>query len=135
PSHVSLLTRLPEGVRTPAVARLGHTLYVAGGRTETGPSDHVYAVDLVSGEITRPARLPRPAQGALLVASGAGLHLLGGTGKSGKPSTAVVRIDPATGKPTPAGRMSKALVGATVVPAAPRTLVVDPSAGAVYRIE
>ena len=74
-------------------------------------------------------------QGALLVSSGTGLYLLGGTGPGGKPSTAVVRIDPATGKPTPAGRMPKALVGAAAVPDGARTLVVDPSSGAVYQIE
>jgi hypothetical protein len=135
PSTVSLVTRLPEGIRAPAVARLGHTLYVAGGRTESGPSDRVYAVDLGSGVVTPLAKLPRPVQGALLVSSGTGLYLLGGTGPGGKPSTAVVRIDPATGKPTPAGRMPKALVGAAAVPDGARTLVVDPSSGAVYQIE
>jgi hypothetical protein len=134
PSTVELLGRLPEGVRSPAVARLGHTVYVAGGRTQSGPSDRVYAVDLGSGVVTPLAKLPHPVQGALLVASGTSLYLLGGTGAKGKPSTAVVRIDPATGQPTPAGRTAKALVGAAAVPVGARTLVVDPSSGAIYRI-
>ena len=129
--------RLPEGLRVPAVAAppRPHTLYVAGGRTASGPSARVYAVDLTSGVVTPLAELPSPVQGAVLVPSGTGLYLLGGTGPGGKPSRAVVRIDPATGKPTPAGRLPKALVGAAAVPAGSQTLVVDPSAGAIYRIE
>jgi hypothetical protein len=135
PTTSTLLARLPDGLRAPAVARLGHTLYVAGGRTASGPSARVYAVDLGSGVVTPLAELPSPVQGAVLVPSGTGLYLLGGSGPGGKPSTAVVRIDPATGKPSPAGRMPKPLVGAAAVPAGSRTLVVDPSAGTIYRIE
>ena len=135
PATTTLLARLPDGLRAPAVARLGHTLYVAGGRTASGPSARVYAVDLTSGVVTPLAELPSPVQGAVLVPSGTALYLLGGTGPGGKPSRAVIRIDPATGKPTSAGRLPKALVGAAAVPAGSRTLVVDPSAGAIYRIE
>ena len=134
PSTVSLLARLPEGVRAPAVTRLGHTLYVAGGRTEQGLTDKVYAVDLDSGVVTALGTLPRPLSGGVLVPSGSNLYLLGGTGANGKPSAAVVRIDPATGRPATAGRMPTPLAGAAAVPAGTRTLVVDTRAGAIYRI-
>jgi hypothetical protein len=134
PRTSSLVARLPDGTRSPAVVLLGHTLYVAGGRTEHGLSDKAYAIDLVSGAVTRLPPLPHPVAGALLVSSGSGLYLLGGVGPGGKPSAAVVRLDPATGRSRPAGRMPKALAGAAATPAGTRTVVVDPSAGAVYRI-
>jgi hypothetical protein len=135
PTTESLVARLPEGTRSPAVALLGHTLYVAGGRTEHGLSDRAYAIDLASGTVTTLPALPRPVTGALLVGSGSDLYLLGGTGPGGKPSSAVVRIDPGTGRSDPVGRMPKPLVGAAAVPAGTRTVVVDPASGAVYRIE
>jgi Galactose oxidase, central domain len=135
PSTESLVARLPEGIRAPATALLGHTLYVAGGRTEQGLSHKAYAIDLSSGAVTTLPPLPKPVAGALLVASGSDLYLLGGTGPGGKPSAAVVRIDPATGRSRPVGRMSKAIAGGAAVTAGTKTLVVDPSAGVVYRID
>ena len=51
--------RLPEPTRDPAVTVRGDTLYVAGGRTETGPSDAVYAVDLGDGTVSVVGHLPR----------------------------------------------------------------------------
>src|SRR5262249_14713455 len=90
PGDVALLTRLPGGPRPLAVPRLGPTLYAAGGRPEPGPPDRVSAVDLGSGVVTPPHRLPPPVEGALLVSSGTSLYLLGGAGAKGKPSTAVV---------------------------------------------
>jgi hypothetical protein len=135
PGTEALVARLPGGLRSPAVALLGHTLYVAGGSTETGLSDRIYAVDLDSGALTSLGRLPRPVTGGLLVPSGKDLYLLGGTGKGGKPSAAVVRIDPATGRPAAAGRMPKPLAGAAAVSAPTGTVVVDPASGAIYRIK
>jgi hypothetical protein len=136
PPHAqsSLVARLPQGVRSPAVALLGHKLYVAGGLTEHGLSNKVYVVDLDSGAVVTLGTLPRPVSGALLVPSGGRLYLLGGTGPGGKGSAAVVRIDPAGRHPAAVGRMPKPLTGAAAVPSAKGTLVVDPRAGAVYRV-
>jgi len=134
PSTVDLIARLPDGVRSPAVAVLGHTLYIAGGRTVKGPSRSVYAVDLPTGAVTVLGNLPRPVEGALLVSSGTKLYLLGGTSAAGKPSTAVVRIDPATGQPAGAGTMPRALAGAAAVADGAQTVVVDPRSGNVYRL-
>jgi hypothetical protein len=134
PSKVSLVARLPEGTRAPAVALQGSRLYVAGGRTEQGLSNKAYAIDLASGKVTTLPRLPHAVEGALLVSSGGKLYLLGGTGPGGKPSAAVVRIDPAGGRIGAAGRMPKPLAGAAAAPAGRRALVVDPRSGAVYRI-
>ena len=73
PDKVELVARLPDGVRSPAVVRLGHTLYVAGGRTSRGLSRGVYAVDLSSGAVTRLGLLPKGGRGsaARLVRHGA----------------------------------------------------------------
>src|SRR4029079_10722581 len=46
PDKADVVARLPEATRDPAVAVRGDTLYVAGGRTESGPSNAVYAVNL-----------------------------------------------------------------------------------------
>jgi hypothetical protein len=134
PSSVQLVARLPEGVRAPAVARLRNTLYVAGGRTPGGLSNAVYAVDLSSGAVTTLGKLPQAVQGAMLVSSGTKLYLLGGRTANGMPSTAVVRIDPATGQPAKDGSTTVPLAGAAAVSDGSRTVVVDPQAGAVYRI-
>jgi hypothetical protein len=134
PSSVSLVARLPEGTRAPAVVLQGPKLYVAGGRTEQGLSNTAYAIDLASGTVTTLPSLPHAVKGALLVSSGGKLYLLGGTGPGGKPSAAVVRIDPAGGRLSAAGRMPEPLAGAAAAPAGRRTLVVDPLSGAVYRI-
>jgi len=135
PGEETLVARLPAGLRSPAFALLGHTVYVAGGSTEAGLSDQVYALDLDSGAVTSLGRLPQPVTGALLVSSGKDLYVLGGTGKGGKASAAVVRIDPATGRPAAAGRMPKPLAGAAAVSTGAGTLVVDPASGAIYRIK
>jgi hypothetical protein len=134
PGTVLLITRLPTGVRSPAVALLRHTLYVAGGRTAGGVSRELYAVDLDTGTLTTLAALPRPVEQAVLLVSGPRLYLVGGRGADGRPLATVLGIDPATGQARPAGRLPAPLAGATAVRLGGRTLVVDPPAGRVYRV-
>jgi hypothetical protein len=134
PGTTELVARLPDGTRSPAVQLLGHTLYVAGGRTEQGLTRNVYAIDVRNGTVVSLGQLPQAVEQAVLVASGTSLYLLGGKTANGKASTAVVRIDPATGTPTRVGRTTLPLVGAAAVSAGPRTLVVDAPSGTVYRI-
>ena len=134
PSTTTLLARLPDGTRSPAVALLGHTLYVAGGRTQQGLTPNLYAIDIRTGSVTTLGQLPHAVEQAVLVASGTSLYLLGGKTANGKPSTAVVRINPATGTPTQVGHMAKALVGASAVTAGSKALVIDPPSGTVYRV-
>ncbi len=134
PSTTTLLARLPDGTRSPAVALLGHTLYVAGGRTQQGLTANVYAIDIQSGSVTTLGQLPQAVEQAVLVPSGTSLYLLGGKTANGDPSTAVVRINPATGTPTQVGHMAKVLVGASAVTAGAKALVIDPPSGTVYRV-
>jgi hypothetical protein len=134
PATIDLIARVPEGVRSAAVARLGHTLYVAGGRTSEGLSARLYAIDVNSGTVTTLDDLPRPVEQAVLVAGRTKLYLLGGRTASGKALDSVLAVDPATGRSKPAGAMPHPLAGAAVVPAGSRTLVVDSATGTVYRV-
>jgi hypothetical protein len=134
PNSSVLLARLPDGVRSPAVALIGHTIYVAGGRTSAGVSAHIYAVDISSGAVTSIGELPQPVQQAVLVAHGTKLYLLGGLDAQGDPVHSVVSIDPATGRPSAAGRMVHDLPGAAAPPTATGALVVDPPSGKVFRV-
>ena len=111
PSTVSLVSRLPVGVRSPAVALVGSTLYVAGGQTAQGPSTAVSAVDVDSGGMTSLGQLPQPVDGGVLLPVGSKLYLVGGRTTGGKASGAVILIDPATGSATLAGRIPRPLVG------------------------
>ena len=86
------------------------------------------------GRRRRLGQLPQPVEQAVLVPSGTSLYLLGGKTANGKASTAVVRIDPATGNPTDVGKTTVQLVGAAAVSAGSRSLVVDAPSGTVYRV-
>ena len=130
----SLLARLPVGVRSPAVALVGHRLFVAGGLAKSGRTRSLFSVDTTSGAVKALGVLPQAIDEALLVPSGSKLYLLGGRDAKGKPLDTIYRINPATGHVTAAGRMAKPLAGATAVPFGSRTLVIAPSAGAVYRL-
>ena len=65
--RAALVARLPEALRDPAVAVLGGSIYVAGGRTASGPSRIVYSVELASGTVTRVGELPHAVSSAVLV--------------------------------------------------------------------
>lgn len=134
PARVDLVARLPAGVRSPAVLLLRHTLYVAGGRAVNGLTRKVFAVDVDSGAVTALGDLPEAVDQAVLVAHGTELYLLGGESASGKPIATIVKLDPATGRPAPAGKMPQPLAGAAAVPTATGALVVDPPLGRVYRV-
>jgi Galactose oxidase, central domain len=134
PGTTELVARLPDGTRSPAVALLGHTLYVAGGRTEQGVTSNIYAIDINDGSVVSLGQLPQAVEQAVLVPNGTSLYLLGGKTANGKPSTAVIRIDPATGNPTAVGKTTVPLVGAAAVSAGSRSLVIDAPSGTVYRV-
>jgi hypothetical protein len=115
PGTADVVARLPEGTRDAAVSLRGDTVYVAGGRTESGLSNAVYAVDLGAGTVSVVGRLPHAVSGGALVKAGNKLYLVGGKDATG-PVRTVVRIDPATGAIENAGTMPRPLAGAAVVP-------------------
>ena len=133
PNTVRLVARLPQGVRSPAVARVGNTVYVAGGRTDQGQSNAVYAVDLDTGSISPLVQLPQPVEGGVLLPLRGKLYLVGGRTTSGRPS-GVIAIDPNTDTVHIVGRLAKPIVDAAAVPAGARPLVVDALSGTVYRV-
>jgi hypothetical protein len=123
PGSADVVARLPEATRDAAVALRGNTLYVAGGRTESGLSNAVYAVDLGAGTVSVLGRLPHAVAGGALVKAGNKLYLLGGKDAAG-PVRTIVRIDPATGAIEAAGTMPRALAGAAVVQAGGATYLI-----------
>jgi outer membrane protein assembly factor BamB len=135
PSGVQgLLARLPSALRFPAVALVGKRLYVAGGATQSGLSRAVVAIDTGTGRLVPVATLPQGVEAAVLVPSGSSLYLLGGQGAGGKALTAVVRIDPASGATSAAGRLPRPLPGAASVRVGNQTLVLSPGSGIVYSL-
>ena len=134
PGGGSLVARLPEGVRSPAVVMLGSTLYVAGGLTQQGLSRKVYAVDLATGTVKPFGTLPQGLEQGSLVVAPSGIFLVGGRGANGKPVDSVVRIDPVTGYAVNVGTTRAPLAGAATVPTGSRTLMVVAHAAAVYRL-
>jgi N-acetylneuraminic acid mutarotase len=123
PDTADVVARLPEATRDAAVTVRGDTLYVAGGRTESGLSDAVYAVDLGAGTVSVVGRLPHAVAGAALVPAGGKLYLIGGKDAAG-PVRTIVSIDPATGTIGNAGTMPRPLAGAAVVRAGGATYLI-----------
>ena len=134
PSGIALIGRLPVGLRSAAVALLGSTLYVAGGRTEHGLSREVYAVDLKTGKVSVFGRLPQALEQSVLVVATSGLFVLGGETAAGKHVRTVIRVDPVTGYATTVGTITNPFSSAAAVPAGERTIVVVAPAGTVYRV-
>ena len=109
------MARLPEATRDAAVTMRGDTLYVAGGRTESGLSNAVYAVDLGAGTVAVIGHLPHRGVRRALVPAGGKLYLLGGKDAAGPVRDDRRSIDPATGTIENAGTMPRPLAGAAVV--------------------
>jgi len=82
------------------VARLGRTIYVAGGLTPSGATNAFYAVSL-PGRTRRAATLPAPEDHAALAALGGRLYLVGGR--------RVLAIDPSSGQVSVAAQLPASL--------------------------
>jgi hypothetical protein len=117
--RISVVARLPAGVRYAGVAALGDAIFVAGGITAVGPSNAVYRVDIADHRVSRIATLRRSVTHAPLVASAGALWLVGGDG-----SSAVWRIDPGSGRVSLAARLPKPLANAAAVTLPDRRIVV-----------
>ncbi len=118
----------------PAVARIGDTVYVAGGASAHGLSRQLITVNLVSGKVTVLATLPAAVEQATLLVARSRLYLIGGSGAGGRPSTDVVEIDPRHGRAHSVGRAPVPLVGATPISVGSTSYLVDTARGLVYRI-
>lgn len=106
--HFAAVASLPVPVLYPAVAVLGHSLYVFGGLAAAGadagrPVNTIQVVDLTHGRVTDSHHLPEPLAAAAAVVLGGHILLAGGdtvapaTGAS--PTTGTAAGSPTTSVP------------------------------------
>ena len=103
---------LPQGVRYPAVAARGLTIYVIGGELASGASTPaIVAVDTATGQVRTLGRLRQPvSQASAVVLNG---QLFVGGGMNGQqPTDKIWRIDPTSGTATSAGLLPYAVADA-----------------------
>jgi hypothetical protein len=98
--HFRQLTRLPQAVRYPAVAAVGHSVYLFGGLEFGGEYTGTFTrviqmVDLASGRAAIVGRLPTPYAHAMATVRDGHVFVLGGSTPAGA-SSAILRFDPAT---------------------------------------
>jgi outer membrane protein assembly factor BamB len=120
------VARLPTGTRYAGVAAIGHTIYVAGGLTSSGPSSSVYAIDVDARTVKQVATLPVPEDHAALVALRGRLYLVGGT--------RVLRIDPASGRVSETARLPETLTDPAAVAVGGRIVILGGGTSAVYAL-
>jgi hypothetical protein len=115
-SRFRRVATLPAGLRYPAVASMGSTIFIAGGTTTRGPSADVLSFDTTNGRVRSVARLPKPVAHAAAFTLDGAVFVAGGTNGAGDPVSTVTRIDPSTGNmraerplPVPLSDMTVAL--------------------------
>jgi outer membrane protein assembly factor BamB len=103
---------LPQGVRYPAVAALGPTIYIIGGELASGASTPaIVALDTATGQVRTLGQLLQPVSHASAVVLNGQLFVAGGT--NGRQRTDKIwRIDPSTGTATSAGLLPYAVADA-----------------------
>lgn len=114
-----VVAQLAHPVRYPAVAVVGHQLYVLGGQTAsqaTQVTAAIQRVDLSTGRTTVVGNLPVPVAGAEAIVEGGQVLVLGGL-VGGQPSAGIVRFDPGTGSVASVAQLPEAVAnaGAAVV--------------------
>ena len=112
------VARLAVGVRYPAVAALGNTLWVFGGEVAGRPVSLVQRVDLATGRSTVAGRLPRPLEAASAFVLDGQVFVAGGlTVGDGRMATVWrlqtgrARLRPVAELPLAASDMGAAVVG------------------------
>jgi hypothetical protein len=103
---------LPQGVRYPAVAALGRTIYVIGGELASGASTPaIEALDTATGQARTLGRLLQPVSQASAVVLNGQLFVAGGMNGQ-QPTDKIWRIDPTSGTATSAGLLPYAVADA-----------------------
>ncbi len=107
-----IVARLAEGVRYPAVAALGHIIFVIGGESPGGASTaNMIAVDTLSGRVTKLGSLPQPLSHASAIVINGELFVMGGT-DGRRRSDRIWRVDPVAGSVASAGLLTYAVADA-----------------------
>lgn len=103
---------LPIGVRYPAVAALGTTIYLLGGELASGQdTDAIQAVETTTGRARVVARLPLALSHACAVAFGTRIVLLGGRAGS-SPRDGMLEYVPSSKRVRAAGSLPLAVMDA-----------------------
>jgi hypothetical protein len=92
-----LVTRLPVGLRYPAVTVVGDRLIVAGGQGPNGLTSAVYQVDPASRSVHRIGTLPVPVGHAAAISFGGLAYVVGGRDATDTPVARVSTVDPGSG--------------------------------------
>jgi N-acetylneuraminic acid mutarotase len=121
--HFTVVARLPQPVRYPAVAALGADVYAFGGLISGGEytgtfTNDIQRVDLRTGSARIIGHLPTPLAHAMAAAVLGRIYLLGGSTPHG-PSNAIRRLVPADGRTVAAGRLRRPLTDAAVASLGP----------------
>ena len=114
----SVVARLPQPVRYPAVAALGNAVYVFGGLISGGEYDGTFSNTILrvlplSGTARIVARLPAPLAHAMAALVAGRIYVLGGSAPGG-PSNAILRYDPTSHRIIRAGRLPRPITDAAV---------------------
>jgi hypothetical protein len=116
-----VLAQLPQPVRYPAMAALGHKVYVIGGTLAggTAATSAIQIIDLDHNTATVAGQLPTDLSDAAAAVVGGGLYVFGGR-SGGHTVDAVWKIDPVSltatlvaRLPVPAAQMTAGSVGGT----------------------
>ena len=105
------VARLAAGVRYPAVAQLGSTIYVFGGEQNGVATDRIQAVDVSSGSARVVGRLPKPVAHASAFVLGGRVFVAGGRSGSAF-SDRIWRFLPSSGQVQKAGVLPVAVADA-----------------------
>ena len=93
-THFSLATRLPHGLRYPAVAVSGGRLVIAGGILASGaPSSAIYGFDPASGQVRVLGQLATAVGHASAVTLGGSVYIVGGIDAAGRPDPSATRVN------------------------------------------
>jgi len=105
---------LSEGLRYPATALVDGRIIVAGGETDSGPSDRVLSVDPTTGRVAQLGPLPAAVSQAAAFTLGGRVFVAGGVGSGGAASARIWNVDPARGSVSAAGRLPVALADTAI---------------------
>jgi hypothetical protein len=120
---------LPTGLRYAAVAALGDSLLIAGGRTPAGATRDVWRYEPRSGRLTHVGLLPSPLMHAAAGVLGGTMYVVGGLGADGRPTQSVLAIS-ANGRVRAAAALPGPLSDAAVATLPDRLVVVGGNDGA-----
>jgi len=87
------VARLPVGVRYPAVAALGHAVYVFGGESAQTASSAIQRIDLQTGQARVVGQMSQPRTQASALAIGGSIYIAGGR-VGGASTPDVLRFEP-----------------------------------------